>query len=69
MLKQENDSFLSHPHQQTKMIRDTAALQDTMVHEFAVQQHRIKALNTTTQENTAVKQRDVEKVFPKILNA
>ena len=30
MLKQENDSFLSHLHQQTKMIRDTGALQDIM---------------------------------------
>ena len=58
------------------LITSTSANEDdpryrsfTGYNEFAVEQHRVKALNTTTQENTAAKQIDKEKVFPKIMNA
>ena len=53
------------------LITSTSANEDdpryssfTGYQEFAVEQHRVKALNTTTQENTAAKQIDEEKVFP-----
>ena len=58
------------------LITSTSANEDdprysgfTGYQEFAVEQHRVKALNTTTQENTATNQRDIENVFLKILNA